>query len=155
MSDSEMKHLSVGEPAPLKFSLRELNTNKSNIIQLFALTEICIGGFTFFSTLFSLSFHVSTKPFNVLIFVFATSIISFFLGVGLLFRKTWAVQLLLYFAFSIILTKMLIFAKIIYLNGHLESSIPEPLKNSLSIIYHCLILWFFSCKQIKSQSEKS
>ncbi|MEW6008609.1 MAG: hypothetical protein AB1629_03135 [Candidatus Omnitrophota bacterium] len=128
---------------------------KPNLIQFFALTEICIGGFTFFSTIFSLFLHTSTKPFNVLIFVFATSIISFFLGVGLLFKKSWAAQLLLYFAFSIILTKILIFAKIIYLNGHLETNIPEPIKNSISIIYHCLILWFFNQKCIQQEFKET
>lgn len=120
-------------------------------IEIFALIEICIGGFTLFLTLSSLLLGTSTKPLNVLIFVITTSAISFFIGVGLLFKMRLAAQLLLYFAFSIVLTKILIFSKIIYLQGGLAANIPEPIKDLISILYHSIVLWYFNRQNIKSE----
>ena len=120
-------------------------------IEIFALIEICIGCSAFFATATSVFMGTSTKPLNVLIFVITASLISFSIGVGLLFKKTLAAQLLLYFAFSILLTKILIFAKIIYLEGSLVASIPEPLKDSISAVYHAIAFWYFNRTNIKSE----
>jgi len=132
-----------------------LKLNKIEGIKIFALIEISIGGLTLSSTIASILLHTSIKPLNILTFVLITSLISLFIGFGLLFKKSLAVGLLRYFAFSIILTKILIFAKIIYLNGALETNIPADIKNFVSIIYHSLILWYFNQKNIKLDFEKT
>jgi len=128
-----------------------LKPKKLKITQIFALIEISIGTTTFISILISLIAQTSRKPLNVLVFVMLASLISLFIGLGLLFKSRLCLTLLLYFSFSIILSKILIFSKIIYLAGALETNIPEPIKNIVSLVYHSLIIWYFHQKQIKAE----
>ncbi|MFH1201710.1 MAG: hypothetical protein V1674_02315 [Candidatus Omnitrophota bacterium] len=125
------------------------------IVNLFAFIEIFIGGITLSSVIAGLVTSNSTKPLNVLIFVVCTSIISFFLGVGLLIRNPQAYHIILYFAFAIIVTKILIFTHIITLHGALETNIPASFKNLVSLIYHSLILVFFNLEGPRKEFIKT
>ena len=134
--------------------LDQLKKFKHKGIEVFALIEICIGCSTLFATVTSALMGTSAKPLNVLLFVIIASLTSFSIGVGLLFKRNLASQLLVYFAFSILLTKILIFARIIYLEGSLVASIPGPLKDSISAIYHAVAFWYFNREDIKSEFRK-
>ena len=127
---------------------------KSKLINLFAITEIFIGGITLISVITSLILGISTKPANVLTFVIITALISFLLGIGLLMHNPQAYYIILYFSITIIISKILIFAEIISLNGALEASIPASLKNIFSLVYHGLILVVFNLKNIKKEFIK-
>ncbi|MBL7198004.1 MAG: hypothetical protein ISS47_07885 [Candidatus Omnitrophica bacterium] len=115
----------------------------------FSLIEIVIGLFTIITVSFSLILNFNTKPLNILIFVYATSILLFFLGLGLLIFNRQAYKLLIFLASVVILSKILIFSKIIQLNGALETSIPSNLKNIISIAYHSILFWYLKLKNIK------
>lgn len=119
-------------------------------IQLFSLIEITIGLITFLTVSFSLILNFNTKPLNILIFVYTTSVLSFGLGIGLLKYNGQAYELLLFLAGVIILSKVLIFSDIIQLNGALETTIPSDFKNIISIIYHSLLFLYLRSKKIKS-----
>lgn len=115
----------------------------------FALTEILIGSITLIAVILSLTQGKSAKPPEVLIFVLITAAISTALGLGVLKGNLSCYHLLLYFSSIIILSKILIFVKIITLNGSLETSIPSSLKNITSILYHILLIFYFTRKSVK------
>lgn len=121
---------------------------KSGII-IFALTEILIGSITMIAVILSLIRGSSTKPPEVLIFVLATAAMSMVLGFGILKGNLTCYHLLLYFTSIIILSKILIFAKIITLSGALETAVPSSLKNIISILYHILLISFFTREPVK------
>lgn len=118
---------------------------------VFAFIEILIGSITLTAVLLSLAQGKSEKPLEVLIFVLATAVISAGLGLGILKLSLACYQLLLYFSSIIILSKILIFARIITLSGTLETTIPSSLKNALSILYHCLLIFYFTRKRVREQ----
>ncbi|MDD5005070.1 MAG: hypothetical protein PHS93_01020 [Candidatus Omnitrophica bacterium] len=119
-------------------------------ILLLSTVEIAIGLITFTTLSFSIALNFNTKPLNILIFVYVTSTLSFFLGIGLLRFNRQAYELLMFLAWLVILSKILIFSKIIELNGALETIIPSNYKNFVSIIYHCLLLWYLNLRNVKS-----
>ncbi|MEK6727855.1 MAG: hypothetical protein AABY28_04180 [Candidatus Omnitrophota bacterium] len=124
-------------------------------IFIFGLIEIGIGLITFFVVIASLILGKSTKPLEVVIFVLTTAAISFSLGLGVLRMNLRSYHLLLFFATVVILSKALIFAKIISLSGALEASIPSQAKNTISILYHILLVgYFISPKVRKAFGEK-
>jgi len=102
------------------------------------------------SVVLSLVLGVSQKPPEVLIFVLAASLISFVLGIGVILSNHHCYNLLLFFAKVIILSKILIFAGIIHLNGALETNIPPDVKNTISLLYHSLLIIFFTRRGVKS-----
>jgi len=110
-------------------------------IIIFGLTEIGIGTVTLGAIITSLLLGKSTKPLEVFIFIFATSVISLSLGIGILKLNLNCYNWLILFAAVVILSKILIFGKIITLNGALETSIPPIIKNIVSIIYHSGLIW--------------
>jgi len=118
---------------------------------LFAIIEIFIGLATLTAVILSLAQGKSTKSLQVLVFVLITAIISSGLGWGILRYKLLAYRLLLYFSSIIILSKILIFAKIITLTGALEITIPSSLKNIISVLYHSLLIFYFTRKSIREQ----
>jgi hypothetical protein len=118
-------------------------------ITFFGIIEILIGAVTLIALLISLILGRSTKPFEVLIFVLTTSIISLSLGIGILKHRLTSYHLLLFLAAVIVLSKILIFANIINLNGALETTIPSPMKNTISILYHSLLIMYFNRPKIK------
>lgn len=118
-------------------------------IVIFGLIEIAIGCVTLTAVIFSLFLGKSHKPLEVLIFVLATSAISLSLGIGILRHHSASYHLLLFFSSVIILSKLLIFAKIISLTGALETNIPQGAKNIISILYHGLLLGYFNLPSVR------
>lgn len=133
----------------------EENKKKHSLgIILFALTEILIGSVTLSALLSSIILEKSQKPPEVLLFIFGTSLISIGLGLGILRYSPNAYHLLLFFSAVIILSKILIFLKIISLNEMLETAIPASLKTITSIIYHSMIILYFKRKKVEEQFGK-
>jgi len=122
--------------------------NKLGVV-LFAATEIFIGVTTLTAVIFGIIQRTSTKPLEVVIFVLATSVLSTSLGFVILKHNSTGYRLLLFFSKAIILSKILIFAKIISLNGALETTIPSSAKNFISIVYHSLLIFYFTRRPVK------
>ncbi|MDD5044024.1 MAG: hypothetical protein PHU91_02610 [Candidatus Omnitrophica bacterium] len=120
-------------------------------IAFFGIIEILIGGITLAAVSLSLIQGTSAKPPEVLAFVIVTSLISLSLGIGVLKHSLHSYHMLLFFATVVILSKVLIFAKIMSLSGELETAIPAHFKNIISIIYHSLLIYFFSRPQVKKE----
>ncbi len=118
---------------------------------IFGLIEICIGVVTLVALIESSLFRQSAKPPEVFIFVLVTSLISLSLGIGILRYNLNCYHLLLYFATLIIFSKLLIFAKIISLSGALETSVPSGIKNTVSVIYHALLLLYFNSAGVRER----
>lgn len=127
--------------------------NKSGV-RLFALIEVLIGSVTLLAVILSLAQGKSAKPLNILIFVLATAALSLGLGFGILKYNPTCYNLLLYFSSIIILSKILIFARIITLNGALETTIPATIKNTISILYHSLVIFYFTRKSVRLNFRK-
>jgi len=117
---------------------------------IFGALEIIIGSLTLIAVTISLLSGISTKPYNVLVFILFSSFISFVLGWGIWAYNSKSRSLLLYFATLVILSKILIFFKIITLNGALETRIPSSVKDAISLVYHLCIIWYFNYKSVKS-----
>jgi len=111
--------------------------------------EVLIGAVTLFAIFLSLVQGKSAKPPEVLIFVLTTSILSMALGFGILRHNLTCYHLLLYFSSIVILSKILIFGGIITLSGTLETRVPSPLKNIISILYHSLLIFYFTRQSVK------
>jgi hypothetical protein len=73
------------------------------------------------------------------------------LGTGVLLRNAYARKLLVFFAGWIILSKILIFSKIIILCCGLETTIPSHLKDLASILYHLAVILYFHHPAIKKE----
>lgn len=119
------------------------------VIIIFGLTEIAIGSITLVAVIASLILDKSRKPPEVLIFVLTTSTLSLSLGIGIIKGNLTSYHLLLFFATIIVLSKILIFAKIISLSGALETTVPTSLKNIISIIYHTFLTWYFTRGEVR------
>ena len=120
-------------------------------IIIFALVEILIGSTTLIAVILSLIQGKSNKPLGVFIFVLTTATISTSLGFGILRYNLTCYHLLLFLSSIIIFSKILIFAKIIEFSGALETSIPSSLKNVISILYHSLIIFYFTRKSVREK----
>ena len=118
-------------------------------VLIFGIVEFLFGTITFIAVTLSLVRGASAKPLEVAVFVLATACISAGLGIGILRRNLQAYHLLLFFSYVIILSKILIFAKIITLSGALETAIPASLKNIISIVYHALLVVYFTSPPVK------
>ncbi len=115
----------------------------------FACIEISIGLITILGVSLSIFLEFNTKPTNILAFVYVTSILSLCLGVGLLNFNPKSYELLIFLAGVVILSKVLIFSKIIYLDGALETAVPSNFKNISSIAYHSALLWYLNLSNVK------
>lgn len=118
-------------------------------IIFFALIEILIGIVTLTAVISNLISRTSVKPLEVVTFVLTTATISTALGFGILRCSPTSYRLLLFFSKTIILSKILIFANIISLNGALEITVPTSIKNVISIIYHSLLIFYFTRTPIR------
>ena len=113
------------------------------------LIEICIGMVTLAALIESCLFGQSAKPPEVFLFVLATSLLSLGLGAGILRYSLGCYRLLLYFATLVVFSKLLIFAGIISLNGALETSIPSGVKNTVSVVYHSMLILYFNSAAVR------
>lgn len=131
-----------------------MKCGKGNTI--FALIEIAIGAVTFFAVMGSFILGRSTKPAQVVVFVLTTAVISFSLGIGILRRSLHSLHLLVFLSTVIVFSKILIFFKIIMLNGALETTIPQPIKDLISVVYHSVLIWYYSFPASRKEfTEKS
>ena len=119
------------------------------ILHLIGITEISLGLSTLAANLTALILFTNTKSFNVLVFVLTTSLMSTLIGIGLLRGHKSAYQALLYFSSVIVLTKILILGGIIGLNGALETTVPGPIKNAVSILYHGFVIAYLTRRKVK------
>ena len=122
---------------------------RGKILTAIGVIEILIGAITISATTFSVMAGTNAKTPNVLGFVLLTSFLSTALGIGTLRRRKAACDLLVYFSSVIVLSKVLIFAGIITLNGALEASVPASFKNSISILYHCFVIFYLCRDDVK------
>lgn len=120
-------------------------------VVIIAFIETLIGTITLFAVVLSLIQGESTKPPGVLVFVLSASVLSVILGLGILRLNLACYHLLLYFSSVIILSKILILAGVITLNGALETTIPSTFKNAISITYHALLIFYFTRQPIQAQ----
>jgi len=120
-------------------------------VWFFAAVEILIGLITLSAVNLSLIQGRCVKPPEVIIFVLTTALISAGLGIGILTYNIHCYHLLLYFSSVIILSKILIFAKIISLSGALETTLPFQFKSTVSVIYHGLLILYFARASVKKK----
>lgn len=122
---------------------------KNRGVWFFAVVEILIGLITLSAVGLSLIQGRCLKPPEVIIFVLGTALISLGLGIGILTYNIHCYHLLLYFSSVIILSKLLIFTKIITLSGALETTLSFDFKNAASVIYHGLLIFYFTRSGIR------
>jgi len=119
-------------------------------ILLLGILEILIGGLTLCAIFASIVTGINTKTPNVLLFVITTAILSTLIGIGLLQLRPEAYKLLLYFSSVILLSKILILADIVSLNGALTSFIPQFVRDIVSGFYHASIIYYLRRPEIKT-----
>ena len=134
-------------------SYRGGHVGNCRVVLLIGYTEMIIGVSTLITILGGWLLNLHPKPPNVLFFITVTASLSILLGLGIIKINKFAYQLLFYFSSVIILSKILIFLEIIQLNGALVTVVPEPLKNSLSIIYHLVVLYFLQQDDVKKDRK--
>ena len=122
---------------------------KKRGITVFALIEIIIGVATLSAVSANLLLGNSAKPPEVTVFVLTTAAISAALGFGILGGNLTSYRLLLFFSKMIVLSKILILTNIISLNGALETTIPSSAKNLISVVYHGLLIFYFTRRPIR------
>jgi len=118
-------------------------------VRVIAFLEVLIGFITLNSLVAFQLYSISTKPMNVFIFVLVSSLISIIIGFGLIRDKNWARKDLLLFSLYIVFTKILIFANLLQFKGEIITFVPDPLKNSISLLYHSFILLLFNQPKVK------
>ena len=111
--------------------------------------EIGIGGITILGNLISLIIGINQKSPSVLLFVMVAGTISFLLGLGILKFKKLAYDLLLFFAYFVLLTKILILLGVFHLDGSLDNTIPAAFKSLISMGYHGFVIYYLKKPEIK------
>ena len=120
-------------------------------VTLIGTIEIAVGSITLIANLQGLLTGTLPKPPNVLTFVITSSLISVFLGTGLLLRWHEARKLLMFFAGWVILSKILIFGGIIVLCCELETAVSADAKNMISIFYHLFVIYYCHTRTVKKE----
>ena len=119
------------------------------LIRLIAVTECLIG----FVVILGLSAHPvfapSTHPLRVFAFDFITAVIAISLGLGLFLLKESARKVLVYFSGYIVMEKILTFMGVISLSGKVLTEFFGISVNIVSLIYHGVIVWFFTRNPVK------
>jgi len=114
------------------------------LIKIIAIIELSMGVFTICGITIYALLTISKKPLNVFIFIFLANLTSSIIGIGLLNYKQWARNFLVFFSGCIVLTKIMIFAGLLHLNGEIVTFPPASLKNYVSIVYHGFIVLFLT-----------
>jgi hypothetical protein len=120
-------------------------------IVFFGLAEITLGSVTLACILDAAIATDVQKPLNILLFVVVSSIISVALGIGILNRLRLARKLLVFFSGWVIVSKILILSRIITLCCELETVIPSYTKNTISIIYHIILIYYLQQPKVKKE----
>ena len=124
------------------------------IIKAVAVIEFLIGSSTLLGLISYSLLSILRKPLSVFIFVLISSAISISIGLGLFNHKEWARKTLIFFAGYIILTKLMTFSNLLQFTGEIITFIPAGFKNSISILYHSLIVLFFNQAAVKENFKK-
>jgi hypothetical protein len=117
-------------------------------IKYFAYSEIILGLASLGSTFICLLKHYCIYPPASLAFLLITAFISISLGLGILKHNVHAYHLLIFFSGLIVLSKILIFGQIISLNQNIITLLPPGTKNMTSLIYHSLLIFYFTRKPV-------
>jgi hypothetical protein len=118
-------------------------------VLIIGMIEILTGSVTILANFITLAFSLNTKSPSILFFVIVAGIVSILIGIGILRFKKFAYWLLFYFSSVVLLSKVLILMGVMQLNGALETSVPGPLKNIASIVYHCYVIFYLSKSGVK------
>lgn len=89
----------------------------------------------------------SPKPINVYIFVVVSACISFILGVGILNKREWARNLLVFFSGYVLITKILKYGGLLTFNSDIISAataMPTWEKDAISFFYHSFVILFIA-----------
>ncbi len=119
-------------------------------IPVIGLTEVAIGLVTLLSIPFFARLGL-TKPPGELFFVMASSLFSFVLGAGILFRFNPARRLLVFFSGWVIVTKILIFLGVMTFVSEVPVTVPIQIKNVISLFYHTLLILYLRHPLIKKE----
>ena len=119
------------------------------IIKAIAYIEMAIGLATLFTLASSYLSFIPKKSPNVFIFVLLSALTSSLLGVGLLRGIDLFRKLLVFFSGYVILIKGLVFVGILNFTSELITVISDPVKNTISIIYHIFVIIVLSHSTIK------
>lgn len=124
-------------------------------VEFIGFIELLIGLSTMlFVSLFHI-FSIIEKPLGVFIFVMASAFISAAIGFGILNYKNWARILLVFFSGYVVILKILIYLGVMKFTGEIIISPPSYVKDLISILYHILILVFFTNNNIVSRFKAS
>ena len=112
---------------------------KKIIFSIVGAIEVVIGLITLLSCFVVQTWNIfgyAPKPFSVYVFVVVSAVISFVLGVGMLSYRDWARKLLIFFSGYIVLTKVMIYTKLLTFSGDILTIIPVWSKDMVSVFYH-------------------
>lgn len=118
-----------------------LQMSKKYIVITIGCIEISIGAITMAALVFSSLFFRQPKPPNVFMFVLGSAVVSSFLGFGLLRFSDFFRKLLIFFSGYVILTKIMVYIGILQFTGEIVTLVSDPVKNSISIAYHALVIF--------------
>ena len=119
------------------------------IVISIGIIEILIGAGTLAGMLSCFVLSCFNKPSEVLVFVSVSSTLSVFIGIGLIRRKEFYRKILVLFSGYIVLTKILIFMHLLKFTGEIVAFIPSLVKDITSVLYHALIIFVFSSKNVR------
>jgi hypothetical protein len=89
----------------------------------------------------------SPKPVNVYVFVVVSACISFILGVGILSKREWARNLLVFFSGYVLITKILKYGGLLTFNSDIinaATAMPIWGKDAISFFYHSFVILFIA-----------
>ena len=119
------------------------------LINLIASIECAIGVSTALSLFYYPGQSGSRKPTGVFIFVLVAAAVSFLIGAGLFLKKEKARKYLVYFSGYIVIEKILVFLGVLSLNGKIVTDILRIPVDTISVVYHGLVILIFSQTRIK------
>lgn len=113
------------------------------IFSIVGAIEVIIGLITLLSCFVVQTWNIfgySPKPFRVYVFVVVSAVISFVLGVGMLSYRDWARKLLIFFSGYVVLTKIMVYSKLLTFSGDILTVVPVWSKDMVSVIYHVVLI---------------
>jgi len=79
------------------------------------------------------------------------SLISIAIGIGLFKYKNWGRKILIFFSGYVIFTKFLLVSHLVTFTGNTIAFMSNNAKDTMSLIYHIVILIVFNLKSIKCE----
>jgi len=116
---------------------------KKIIFSIVGAIEVVIGLITLISCFVVQTWNIfgyTPKPFSVYVFVVVSAMISFVLGVGMLSYRDWARIALIFFSGYVVLTKIMIYSKLLVFSGEILTIVPVWSKDVVSVGYHLVLI---------------